>query len=86
MQLQGRCRSRSSGAVHAAVVDQEIKVIVLRGAGRAFSAGADFGGNFDYVAKWITTDGEWDPGKDMTFFQSPAHIADPDDHEYLARS
>jgi enoyl-CoA hydratase len=55
-------------AMHAATIDERVKVVVLRGAGRAFCAGADFGGNFDYVAKWITTDGKWDPGKDLTFF------------------
>ena len=34
------------GAVGLAERDQNIKVIVLRGAGRAFCAGYDFGGGF----------------------------------------
>jgi len=52
-------------AVHDATVDPEIKVIVLRGAGRAFCAGFDFGGGFHHWDAAITTEGEWDPGKDF---------------------
>lgn len=42
-----------------------VKVIVLRGAGRAFSAGYDFGGGFKHWGEAMTTDGRWDPGKDF---------------------
>jgi enoyl-CoA hydratase len=52
-------------AVGAATVDPEIKVIVLRGAGRAFCAGYDFGGGFHHWDDALTTDGRWDPGKDF---------------------
>jgi len=52
-------------AVHSATVNPEIKVIVLRGAGRAFCAGFDFGGGFHHWDEAITTGGEWDPGKDF---------------------
>ena len=52
-------------AVHRAVADPAIKVIVLRGAGRAFCAGFDFGGGFHHWDEGITTDGAWDPGKDF---------------------
>jgi enoyl-CoA hydratase len=52
-------------AVHRAVADSEVKVIVLRGAGRAFCAGFDFGGGFHHWDEGITTDGAWDPGKDF---------------------
>ncbi len=52
-------------AVHAAVRDEAVKVIVLRGAGRAFCAGFDFGGGFRHWREGLTTDGEWDPGKDL---------------------
>src|ERR1700755_624035 len=45
--------------------DPGVKVIVLRGAGRAFSGGYDFGGGFHYWDEWLTTDGRWDPGKDF---------------------
>src|SRR5687768_3085179 len=53
------------GAVTQAVNDATVKVIVLRGAGRAFCAGFDFGGGFHHWDEKLTTDGEWDPGKDM---------------------
>ena len=52
-------------AVHRAIVDREVKVIVLRGAGRAFCAGFDFGGGFHHWDEGLTTDGQWDPGKDF---------------------
>ncbi len=52
-------------AVHRAGADPAVKVIVLRGAGRAFCAGFDFGGGFHHWDEQITTDGAWDPGKDF---------------------
>jgi enoyl-CoA hydratase/carnithine racemase len=54
-------------AVAVAIRDPEVRVIVLRGAGRAFCAGYDFGGGFHHWDEWITTDGSWDPGKDFVF-------------------
>ncbi len=59
-------------SVADAVRDPLIKVIVLRGAGRAFCAGYDFGGGFHHWDDAITTDGKWDPGKDMTAATAPA--------------
>jgi enoyl-CoA hydratase len=58
-------------AVHRATLDSEVKVIVLRGAGRAFCAGFDFGGGFHHWDAGITSDGEWDPGKDFAWATSP---------------
>jgi enoyl-CoA hydratase len=52
-------------AVHTAVRDQSIKVIVLRGAGRSFCAGYNFSAGFRYGAELLDADGRWDPGKDM---------------------
>jgi enoyl-CoA hydratase/carnithine racemase len=52
-------------AVQGAVADPSVKVIVLRGAGRAFCAGFDFGGGFHHWDEALTTDGVWDPGKDF---------------------
>ncbi len=52
-------------AIGLAERDQGIKVIVLRGAGRAFSAGYDFGGGFRQWGELMMTDGKWDPGKDF---------------------
>jgi enoyl-CoA hydratase len=54
-------------AVAAATADPAIKVIVLRGAGRSFCAGYDFGQGFHHWDEQLTTDGRWDPGKDFMF-------------------
>jgi enoyl-CoA hydratase len=54
-------------AVRTATHDPQVKVIVLRGAGRSFCAGYDFGGGFHHWDEAITTDGRWDPGKDFMF-------------------
>jgi enoyl-CoA hydratase len=59
-------------AVEAAVADGAVKVIVLRGAGRSFCAGYDFSGGFHHWDGSITTDGEWDPGKDFVFATAPS--------------
>jgi enoyl-CoA hydratase len=58
-------------AVGLAIADPAVKVIVLRGAGRAFCAGYDFGGGFHHWDEQMTTDGEWDPGKDFVFATAP---------------
>ncbi len=58
-------------AVKAATLDAEVKVIVVRGAGRAFCAGYDFGGGFEHWDDYIATDGRWDPGKDFAFATAP---------------
>jgi enoyl-CoA hydratase len=52
-------------AIGVAERDPTIKVIVLRGAGRAFSGGYDFGGGFHLWGDAMNTDGRWDPGKDF---------------------
>ena len=52
-------------AVREATTDATVKVIVLRGAGRAFCAGFDFAEGFHHWDRAITTDGAWDPGKDF---------------------
>jgi enoyl-CoA hydratase len=57
-------------AIHAAIADQDVKVIVLRGAGRAFCAGFDLGGGFHHWDEHLTTDGRWDPGKDFVMATS----------------
>jgi enoyl-CoA hydratase len=59
-------------AVNAAVRDGTVKVIILRGAGRSFCGGFDFGDGFHQWDEYITTDGEWDPGKDFMFATAPA--------------
>ncbi len=52
-------------AVAIADRDPAVKVIVLRGAGRAFCAGYNFGGGFHHWDDLMNTDGKWDPGKDF---------------------
>ncbi|MEM9516163.1 MAG: crotonase/enoyl-CoA hydratase family protein [Actinomycetota bacterium] len=54
-------------AVRLATVDDDVKVIVVRGAGRAFCGGYNFGGGFDHWGERISTDGKWDPGKDFAW-------------------
>ena len=59
-------------AVGEATRDDDVKVIVLRGAGRSFCGGFDFGGGFEHWSEWIDTDGRWDPGKDFKWSSQPA--------------
>ncbi|HEX8715139.1 MAG TPA: crotonase/enoyl-CoA hydratase family protein, partial [Solirubrobacteraceae bacterium] len=59
-------------AVHRAIADEQVKVIVLRGAGRAFCAGFDLGGGFHHWDESLTTDGQWDAGKDFAMATSQA--------------
>jgi len=58
-------------AVAAAIDDPTVKVIVLRGAGRSFCAGFDFGGGFHHWDEALTSDGVWDPGKDFVAATAP---------------
>jgi enoyl-CoA hydratase len=62
-------------SVAEAVRDAAVKVIVLRGAGRSFCAGYDFGEGFHHWDEAIKTDGRWDPGKD--FVMATAASASP---------
>jgi len=59
-------------AVHAAIRDAAVKVIVVRGAGRSFCAGYDFGGGFHHWDEGLSTDGQWDPGKDFVMATTPS--------------
>ena len=52
-------------AIREATADSAVKVIVVRGAGRAFCAGYDFGGGFHHWDDMLSTGGRWDPGKDF---------------------
>lgn len=58
-------------AVAAANRDAGVHVIVLRGAGRAFCAGFDFSEDFAHWKDLLTTEGRWDPGKDLVTATSP---------------
>jgi enoyl-CoA hydratase len=59
-------------AVDRAIRDPEVKVVVVRGSGRAFCAGYDFGDGFSHWGDALETDGAWDPGKDFVFATAPA--------------
>jgi enoyl-CoA hydratase/carnithine racemase len=59
-------------AVEKAVADPEVKVIVLRGAGRSFCAGFDFGEGFHHWDEQLNTDRRWDPGKDFVMATTPS--------------
>ena len=59
-------------AVATAVADPGVKVIVVRGAGRSFCAGYDFGDGFHHWDEALNTDGEWDPGKDFVAATAPS--------------
>ena len=59
-------------AVERAIRDEAVKVIVVRGAGRAFCAGYDFGDGMSAWAPHVSTDGRWDPGKDFVGATAPA--------------
>ncbi len=54
-------------AVELATRDDAVKVIIVRGAGRAFCGGYNFGGGFKHWGDSISTDGKWDPGKDFAW-------------------
>src|SRR5689334_1834425 len=58
-------------AVARATRDADVKVIVVRGAGRAFCAGYDFGGGFKHWGEMLETHGRWDPGKDFVAATAP---------------
>jgi enoyl-CoA hydratase len=60
-----------SAAVELATRDDVARVIVVRGAGRAFCAGYDFGGGFKHWGGALETDGRWDPGKDFVLATAP---------------
>ena len=57
-------------AMAEAVRDPEVKVVVFRGAGRAFCAGFNFGRGFHQWDDGLTTEGTWDAGKDFVMTSS----------------
>ena len=58
-------------AVGLAVRDNDVKVIVLRGAGRAFCGGFNVGGGFHQRDDKLATEGKWDPGREFMMTLSP---------------
>lgn len=60
-------------AIVRATRDGDVKVIVLRGAGRSFCAGYDFSGGFHHWGEQLETDGKWDAGATSSWRQFPAN-------------
>ncbi len=60
-------------AVAEANADAEVRVIVLKAAGKAFCAGFDFSQGLEHFAAWAGQSARetWDPGKDMMMVLSP---------------
>ncbi|MGH7820560.1 MAG: crotonase/enoyl-CoA hydratase family protein, partial [Candidatus Binatia bacterium] len=58
-------------AVARANADPQVRVIVLRGAGRAFCAGFDFSEGLEHFRDALFSEGSWDPGKDMIAATNP---------------
>jgi enoyl-CoA hydratase len=62
-------------AINLAIRDQSVKAVILRGAGRSFCAGYDFGEGFHLWDDAIATNGKWDSGKDFAW--ATAHALAP---------
>ena len=60
-------------ALELANFDQNVRVIILKGAGKAFCAGFDFSGDLEHFADWGGQAGSknWDPGNDMIMVTNP---------------
>jgi enoyl-CoA hydratase len=60
-------------AIGKANRDQEVRVIILQGAGHSFCAGFDFSDNLEHFdVGGLTMDPDkWDPGQDMIFATNP---------------
>jgi enoyl-CoA hydratase len=60
-------------AIAEANADRDVRIIILKGAGKAFCAGFDFSEGLEHFAKWGGQAGKetWDPGRDMMMVTSP---------------
>jgi len=60
-------------ALAEANADDEVRVIILRGAGKSFCAGFDFSANLEHFKDWGIPGApeDWDPGNDMMAVTSP---------------
>lgn len=60
-------------AMAEANANQEVRVIILQGAGKAFCAGFDFSEDLEHFTAWGGQSGgeAWDPGNDLLMVTSP---------------
>jgi len=60
-------------ALGQATFDDDVRVVILKGAGKAFCAGFDFSGDLEHFKDWGGQPGSdrWDPGKDMMMVTNP---------------
>jgi len=60
-------------ALEMANFDEDVRVIILKGAGKAFCAGFDFSEDLEHFEDWGGQAGSqtWDPGRDMMMVTNP---------------
>jgi enoyl-CoA hydratase len=59
-------------ALARATADRQVRVIVLRGAGKSFCAGFDFADDLGHFEDWgLQVGDDWDPGRDMMAVTDP---------------
>lgn len=60
-------------AISLANHDEDVRVIILQGAGKSFCAGFDFSENLDHFNEWglKSAEEEWDAGKDFMVATNP---------------
>jgi len=60
-------------ALETANFDEDVRVIILKGAGKAFCAGFDFSEDLEHFEDWGGQAGSqaWDPGRDMMMVTNP---------------
>jgi enoyl-CoA hydratase len=60
-------------ALERATFDDDVRVVILQGAGKAFCAGFDFSEDLDHFKDWGGQAGSeaWDPGRDMIMVTNP---------------
>ncbi len=60
-------------ALAEASADDEVRVVILQGAGKSFCAGFDFSDNLSHFKGWglPSAEEDWDPGKDFMLAANP---------------
>ncbi|MBL7213483.1 MAG: crotonase/enoyl-CoA hydratase family protein [Desulfobacteraceae bacterium] len=60
-------------ALEMANFDEDVRVVILKGAGKAFCAGFDFSEDLEHFEDWGGQAGSqaWDPGRDMMMVTNP---------------